>query len=187
MTGSGGVARTIATMTLHRNSLKPEVGVRELHARLSRHVQHVKDGGEVVVTMRGRRVARLVPSTRLTLWQNCAPAAWYASRRRRAARARDEHGSRPPGPCPTSSQSNGADRLPRYVGARQADLRRTRLPARRRALGSRRAPCREPARLPRGTRSAAAARGGRIGPSTHGSAVATLEDLYAQLRSVAID
>ena len=34
---------------------------------------------------------------------------------------------------------------------------------------------------------AAAARGGRIGKSTHGSAVAALEDLYAQLRTVAID
>jgi prevent-host-death family protein len=48
-------------MTLHREPLKSEVGVRELHDRLSRYVQHVKDGGEVVVTMRGRRVARLVP------------------------------------------------------------------------------------------------------------------------------
>jgi prevent-host-death family protein len=48
-------------MTLRREQLKSEVGVRELHDRLSRYVQHVKDGGEVVVTMRGRRVARLVP------------------------------------------------------------------------------------------------------------------------------
>lgn len=47
-------------MTLHGEPLKAEVGVRELHDRLSRYVQHVKDGGEVVVTMRGRRVARLV-------------------------------------------------------------------------------------------------------------------------------
>jgi predicted nucleic acid-binding protein len=34
---------------------------------------------------------------------------------------------------------------------------------------------------------AAGARGGRIGESEHLSAVATLEDLYAQLRTVAID
>jgi predicted nucleic acid-binding protein len=34
---------------------------------------------------------------------------------------------------------------------------------------------------------AAAARGGRIGESTHRSAVATVEELYAQLRTVAID
>jgi prevent-host-death family protein len=48
-------------MTLHPEPLKREVGVRELHDRLSRYVQHVQDGAEVVVTMRGRRVARLVP------------------------------------------------------------------------------------------------------------------------------
>jgi prevent-host-death family protein len=48
-------------MTLHSEPLKSEVGVRELHDRLSRYVQHVQDGAEVVVTMRGRRVARLVP------------------------------------------------------------------------------------------------------------------------------
>jgi prevent-host-death family protein len=49
-------------MTPHPAPLKSEVGVRELHDRLSRYVQHVKDGAEVVVTMRGRRVARLVPA-----------------------------------------------------------------------------------------------------------------------------
>jgi prevent-host-death family protein len=48
-------------MTPHSEPLKTEVGVRELHDRLSRYVQHVQDGAEVVVTMRGRRVARLVP------------------------------------------------------------------------------------------------------------------------------
>jgi len=48
-------------MTLHGSELKAEVGVRELHDQLSRYVRHVADGGEVVVTMRGRRVARLSP------------------------------------------------------------------------------------------------------------------------------
>jgi prevent-host-death family protein len=48
-------------MTPHAEPLKTEVGVRELHDRLSRYVQHVQNGAEVVVTMRGRRVARLVP------------------------------------------------------------------------------------------------------------------------------
>ena len=48
-------------MTPHQEPLKAEVGVRELHDRLSRYVQHVQNGAEVVVTMRGRRVARLVP------------------------------------------------------------------------------------------------------------------------------
>jgi prevent-host-death family protein len=48
-------------MTPHRSPLKREVGVRELHDQLSRYVQHAAAGGEVVVTMRGRRVARLTP------------------------------------------------------------------------------------------------------------------------------
>lgn len=55
------VEHALAAMTLHDGELKAEVGVRELHDHLSRYVQHVKDGAEVVVTMRGRRVARLVP------------------------------------------------------------------------------------------------------------------------------
>jgi prevent-host-death family protein len=40
---------------------KREVGVREFHDHLSQYVRHVADGGEVVVTMRGKRVARLAP------------------------------------------------------------------------------------------------------------------------------
>ena len=47
-------------MTPHEG-IKAEVGVRELHNQLSRYVRHVADGGEVIVTMRGRRVARLAP------------------------------------------------------------------------------------------------------------------------------
>jgi prevent-host-death family protein len=77
-------------MTPHPEPLRSEVGVRELHDRLSRYVQHVKDGAEVVVTMRGRRVARLVPSTRPTPWQICVPAAWFANRPRLAGRADDK-------------------------------------------------------------------------------------------------
>jgi prevent-host-death family protein len=48
-------------MTPHRAALKTEVGVRELHDQLSRYVRHAAEGGEVVVTMRGQRVARLSP------------------------------------------------------------------------------------------------------------------------------
>lgn len=35
--------------------------MRELHDQLSRYVNQVAEGGEVIVTMRGRRVARLSP------------------------------------------------------------------------------------------------------------------------------
>ena len=62
-------AADVARMTCRHDAtsqpLKNEVGVRELHDRLSRYVQHVQGGAEVVVTMLGRRVARLVPVAEL--------------------------------------------------------------------------------------------------------------------------
>lgn len=44
-------------MTLHQQ--ESEVGVRELHNRLSEYLERVEKGGEVVVTRRGRRIVRL--------------------------------------------------------------------------------------------------------------------------------
>jgi prevent-host-death family protein len=44
-------------MTLHAHG--GEVGVRELHDRLSEYLQRVEEGQEVIVTRRGRPVARL--------------------------------------------------------------------------------------------------------------------------------
>jgi prevent-host-death family protein len=44
-------------MTLH--STKREVGVRELHDRLSEYLAQVSDGSEIIVTRRGKQVARL--------------------------------------------------------------------------------------------------------------------------------
>lgn len=44
-------------MTLHQP--ESEVGVRELHDRLSEYLERVEGGGEIVVTRRGRPVARL--------------------------------------------------------------------------------------------------------------------------------
>jgi prevent-host-death family protein len=44
-------------MTLHQ--AQSEVGVRELHDRLSEYLERVEAGGEIVVTRRGRPVARL--------------------------------------------------------------------------------------------------------------------------------
>ena len=40
------------------------VGVRELKARLSRYVEIARGGEEIVVTVRGREVAILVPVTK---------------------------------------------------------------------------------------------------------------------------
>jgi len=51
------VAASIVLVTLHSSAY--EVGVRELHDRLSEHLGHVERGAEVLVTRRGRPVARL--------------------------------------------------------------------------------------------------------------------------------
>ena len=40
-----------------------EVGVRELRNNLSRYLERVRDGEEVVVTEHGRAIARLLPLT----------------------------------------------------------------------------------------------------------------------------
>jgi prevent-host-death family protein len=53
----GRVAATVAGMTLHGREY--EVGVRELHDRLSEHLERVERGDEVLVTRRGRPIARL--------------------------------------------------------------------------------------------------------------------------------
>lgn len=44
-------------MTLHRD--EGEVGVRELHDRLSEYLEKVEGGTDFVVTRRGRPIARL--------------------------------------------------------------------------------------------------------------------------------
>ncbi len=44
-------------MTLSRPGY--EVGVRDLHDRLSEHLERVQEGNEIVVTRRGRPIARL--------------------------------------------------------------------------------------------------------------------------------
>ncbi|WP_308466680.1 type II toxin-antitoxin system Phd/YefM family antitoxin [Rathayibacter soli] len=48
-------------MTLHGQKSSAEVGVRELHDQLSHYLRYVASGRDVVVTMRGHRVARLSP------------------------------------------------------------------------------------------------------------------------------
>jgi prevent-host-death family protein len=44
-------------MTLHARDY--EVGVRALHDRLSEHLERVEEGSEIVITRRGRPIARL--------------------------------------------------------------------------------------------------------------------------------
>jgi prevent-host-death family protein len=51
------VAASLGLVTLHHE--ETEVGVRELHDRLSEYLEKVERGTEVVVTRRGRPIARL--------------------------------------------------------------------------------------------------------------------------------
>jgi antitoxin (DNA-binding transcriptional repressor) of toxin-antitoxin stability system len=51
------VAATVASMTLPSRAY--EVGVRDLHDRLSEHLERVEGGAEIVVTRRGRSIAKL--------------------------------------------------------------------------------------------------------------------------------
>ena len=61
--GAGGlerenrVAAKVICMTLHGGGY--EVGVRELHDRLSEHLERVERGAEIMVTRRGQPIARL--------------------------------------------------------------------------------------------------------------------------------
>jgi prevent-host-death family protein len=50
-----------------------QVGVRELKNRLSRYLKRVQDGEEVLVTQRGRSVARIVPVKTSNLAQALDP------------------------------------------------------------------------------------------------------------------
>lgn len=51
------VAASLDPVTLHRG--QREVGVRELHDRLSEYLEKVEQGEEIVVTRRGKPIARL--------------------------------------------------------------------------------------------------------------------------------
>lgn len=66
------------------------IGIRELKAKLSECVREVKGGRTVVVTERGRRVARLVPESdsldgRLQMLKGAGTMAWSGRRLGRGA------------------------------------------------------------------------------------------------------
>jgi prevent-host-death family protein len=51
------VAARLGSMTLHGEKL--EVGVRELHDRLSEYLEKVERGADLIVTRRGKPLARI--------------------------------------------------------------------------------------------------------------------------------
>jgi prevent-host-death family protein len=142
----------LTQMTLHKSLPKHEVGVREPHDQLSRYIHHAAQGGEVIVTMRGKRVARLVPV------REGDPLADLRARglvRDPTQSKRSTAGASNFGrlsQCPTWSPSNAADRLLRYIGSDQAHICRAGIRPRPRALAPSWPRCIESARIPRGTR-----------------------------------
>ncbi|MDZ7732701.1 MAG: type II toxin-antitoxin system prevent-host-death family antitoxin [Acidimicrobiia bacterium] len=72
------------------------VGVRELKAQLSRHLGRVAEGDEIVVTDRGRPVARLVPYTADAAVERGIEEGWIEPpRRSRLEPALRQRGRRP--------------------------------------------------------------------------------------------
>ncbi len=55
------MASRLSLMTPQGRGHKREIGVRELRDELSRYVERAASGAEIVVTVRGRQVARLLP------------------------------------------------------------------------------------------------------------------------------
>jgi prevent-host-death family protein len=74
------------------------VGVRELKNRLSRYLKRVQDGEEIVVTERGRSVARIVPAKSSNLTRVLEPllrdgaVRWSGGKPRGARRRPVIHG-----------------------------------------------------------------------------------------------
>jgi prevent-host-death family protein len=59
-----------------------EVGIRELKAKLSEHVQRAAEGETIVVTDRGRPVARLVPYDSSSALDRGVAEGWIEPARR---------------------------------------------------------------------------------------------------------
>lgn len=87
LTPSAGNVTTYATMWTHWNQRMKEhrIGIRELKSRLSQCIREVKTGATIVVTDRGRRVARIVRegnslAERIDTLRNAGSIQWSGRR-----------------------------------------------------------------------------------------------------------
>ena len=71
-----------------------EIGIRELKAKLSEHVQRASDGATIVVTDRGRPVARLVPYDTSSAIERGIADGWIEPARRAGLGPATRHASR---------------------------------------------------------------------------------------------
>jgi prevent-host-death family protein len=70
-----------------------DVGIRELKAKLSEHVQRASDGETIVVTDRGRPVARLVPYDTSSAVERGIEQGWIEPARRTGLGHAERHRS----------------------------------------------------------------------------------------------
>ena len=70
-----------------------DVGIRELKAKLSEHVQRANEGETIVVTDRGRPVARLVPYDTSSAIEQGIAEGWIEPARRTGLGHAERHGS----------------------------------------------------------------------------------------------
>lgn len=70
-----------------------EVGIRELKAKLSEHLQRVNEGETIVVTDRGRPVARLVPYDTSSAVERGIAEGWIEPARRTGLGHAERHRS----------------------------------------------------------------------------------------------
>jgi prevent-host-death family protein len=70
-----------------------EIGIRELKARLSEHIQHAAAGTTIVVTDRGRPVARLVPYATESAVERGIAEGWIEPPRRTTLGHAERHRS----------------------------------------------------------------------------------------------
>ena len=81
-----GKETTCDMMWSHRGIVKEQqIGIRALKSQLSRYVRDVKNGATIVVTERGRRVARIVRESgslaeRIDTLRNAASIQWSGRR-----------------------------------------------------------------------------------------------------------
>ena len=70
-----------------------EVGIRELKAKLSEHLQRVDEGETIIVTDRGRPVARLVPYDTSSAVERGIVEGWIEPARRTGLGHAERHRS----------------------------------------------------------------------------------------------
>ena len=161
-----------------------DVGIRELRAGLSRYVEQVKQGEEIVVTEHGRPVARLVPMNgERKIDRLIREGVVIPARSRTGWLSGDAHSGRGLRSV-RSSSSSAAERVLRHLGVRQARAREDRVAKHARlASGEKRRLVWPPSRCsPRGARrSPLRIERGASATASYAAALESFDRLWAEI------